>query len=121
MERKGIIIGFILIVIVIALGTLANYTNKQEHKNVLVTSLVTQQVIHGGGGDKDNNSVSTTYRYLVNTNIGTFYISPDGLYHSKCFGSLKENKTYDIVVRGYNAPIIGMYPHIIEAYENTRP
>jgi len=120
MERKGIIIGFILIVIVIALGTLANYTNRKEHKNVLITSLVTQQEIHGEG-DKDKSSISTTYRYLVNTNIGTFYISPDGLYHSKCFGSLKENKTYDIVVRGYSAPIIGMYPHIIEAYENTRP
>lgn len=118
MEIKRIIIGFILIVIVIASGTIANYTNKKEHKNVLVTSLVTQQEIHGGG-DKDNSNVSTTYRYLVNTNIGTFYISPDGLYHSKCFGNLKENKTYNIVVRGYNVPIVGVYPYIIEAHENT--
>lgn len=115
--KKITIIGIILVFGLICLGVGANYSHTEETE-ILVRSLVTQQEIHSSG-DKDNNSVSTTYKYLVNTDKGTYCITPEGLYASKCFRSLVENKTYTIITRGYSFPLAGMYPYIIEAYENT--
>ena len=116
--KKITIAGIILIFGLICLGVGANYTHTEETE-ILVRSLVTQQEIHGSG-DKDNNTISTTYKYLVNTDKGTYCITPSGLYHSNCFGNLEENKTYQIKTRGYSFPLVGMYPYIIEAHEYTR-
>ena len=115
--KKITIIGIILIFGLICLGVFANYTHT-EKTEVLIRSLVTQQEIHGSG-DKDNNTITTTYKYLVNTDKGTYCITPKGLYHSNCFGFLEENKSYTITTRGYSFPLAGMYPYIISAYENT--
>lgn len=115
--KKITVIGIILTFLLICLSVIANYSHTEKIE-ILVKSLVTQQEIHGSG-DKDNNTISTTYKYLVNTNKGTYCITPEGLYSSKCFGSLEENKTYVIITRGYSFPLVGMYPYIIEAYENT--
>ena len=114
--KKITIAGIILIFGLICLGVGANYTHTEETE-VLVRSLITQQEIRGSG-DKDN-TISTTYKYLGNTDKGTYRITPEGLYASECFGSLEENKTYTIITRGYSFPLAGMYPYIIDAHENT--
>jgi hypothetical protein len=117
--KKITIIGIILVFGLICLGVGANYTHTEETE-VLIRSLVTQQEIHGSGDKDGNTTISTTYKYLVNTDKGTYCITPEGLYHSNCFGSLEENKSYTITTRGYSFPLVGMYPYIISAYENTR-
>ena len=117
-EMKKITLGGIILIFgLICLGVIANY-NHVEKTETLVISIEKQQHIHSSG-DRDNNSVSTTYKYLVNTDKGTYYITPEGLYWSSCFGNLKENKNYSIITRGYSFPLAGMYPYIIEAHENT--
>ena len=107
------IIGILLIFGLIFIGVLANYKHT-ERKEVLVKSLVTQQEIRGNDG-----TVLTVYKYLINTDKGTYRITSEGIYSSNCFGSLEENKTYMITTRGYSFTLIGMYSYIIDAYEIT--
>ena len=107
--KKLAIIGFLLVVVLVVFGVCVNYQH-QEVFDVHIHSLVTQQEINGSGS---NQNIETTYKYLVNTNKGVFYITPSGLYSSDCFGMLKEDRNYTITTRGYSAPIISMYPYII--------
>ena len=114
---KGITItGIIVVFILVVFGVIINYLHIKK-TNILVNSITVQQEV-SGNGNNDNNIISTTYKYLVNTDKGTYSITPKGLYHSSYFGTLEENKNYSITTRGYSIPLIGMYPYIIEAYEN---
>lgn len=101
-----------LIILLIVLAGVSIAINYQQTDKVVATvnSLTTQQNISGSDG-----SISTSYSYLVNTDKGVFEISPNGLYSSTLFGSLKEGNTYEFYTRGFSCPLLGIYPHIIKA------
>jgi hypothetical protein len=101
-----------LIILLVVLAGVSIVINYQQADKIIATvnSLSVQQSINGSDG-----SISTSYSYLVNTDKGVFEISPDGIYSSVSFGSLKEGNTYELYTRGFSYPLLGIYPHIIKA------
>ena len=101
-----------IIILLTVLTVIFVAINYQQTDKVVATvnSLSIQQNINGSDG-----SISTSYLYLVNTDKGVFEISPNGLYSSTLFGSLKEGNTYEFYTRGFSCPLLGIYPHIMKA------
>lgn len=106
--------GFLTLIFVLVVGfiTYQQYI-KEGNVTATVLSVTTQQHVSGGG----DSGVSTSYVYLIGTDKGVYEITPDGIFSSTAFGTLKEGKTYRFRTRGYSFPLIGMYPYIITAKE----
>ena len=85
------------------------YNKLETIENVKVIS--TSTVMHVDG---DKNSTYTSYTYYVNTDKGVFEISPDGIFASKVFGTLKDDSIYTITTRGFNFPPLSLHPYIID-------
>ena len=113
-DKKYILWLIGIFVILLFLGGYVQYT-KEDSYTVTVKSITIQQNV---SGNKD--VVTTTYHYLVSTDKGMFEIEPAGIMASPQFGTLKEGKTYHINTRGYTVPVLGLYPYIIEAEEQSR-
>lgn len=108
-KTKMTIIGIIFAAILF--GCAWGYYTHETHEIVKVYSVTTQQNQYGSNG-----SFTTDYDYYVSTDKGVFEISPDGILHSHAFGTIKEGETYEIYCRGYKIAILGIYPHIIDAF-----
>ena len=109
--RKFLLFGSMFIVVAIIVGgESAEYNKLNTIKNVKVIS--TSTVMHVEGDAHDTYS---QYTYYVNTDKGVFEISPDGLFASKVFGTLKDDGVYTFTTRGFNFPQWGFHPHIIDA------
>ena len=98
---------------VIVFGCYAQYTH-EETVTATVYSITTQQNVMGG-----SDGFYTTYTYLVGTDKGTLAIQPSSIMASTVFGRLKEGCSYRLRTRGFSLPLIGMYPYIIDAKEET--
>ena len=114
-RRRRIRQFFTFVIVTIIVGALlyipfASYNKLEVIENVKVIS--TSSVLNING-DKDNTY--TSYTYYVNTDKGVFEISPDGLFASKVFGTLKNDSIYTITTRGFNFPSLGFHLHIIDA------
>lgn len=103
----------IILLVLAALSLAAQYT-KEDDVTATVHSVTVQQNVSGGA----EGSVTTTYSYIVSTDLGTMQIKPDGIFASHVFGRLKEGKTYRLHTRGFSAPVLGVYPYIIDAKES---
>lgn len=86
------------------------YNKLETVENVKVFSTSTVMSVDG---NKDNTY--TSYTYYVNTDKGVYEISPDGLYASKVFGTLKVDSVYTVTTRGFNFPQLSLHPYIIDA------
>ena len=102
-------LGAIAVIVIIAVvgHTWYNETNSFDAK---VYSVNVQQHIHG-----NEEGFSTSYSYIVGTSRGMYSISPDGIFATSDFGTLEKDSTYHFFTRGYNIPLIGVYPYIIKA------
>jgi hypothetical protein len=100
-----------MVFVLMMIGVVVEYSHENDI-TAKVISINIQQHTHG-----DKEGFSTSYNYLVATDKGTLEISPDGLFASRQFGTLKEGKTYIFHLRGYSITLIGLYPFIIEAKE----
>ena len=103
------------VIITIIVGALlyipfASYNKLEVIENVRVIS--TSSVLNING-DKDNTYSS--YTYYVNTDKGVFEISPDGIFASKVFGTLKDDSIYTFTTRGFNFPPLSLHPYVIDA------
>lgn len=90
--------------------TYEGYNKVEVIENAKVFSTSTVMNVNG-----DENSTYTSYIYYVNTDKGVFEISPNGIYATKVFGTLKNDSIYTITTRGFNFPQWGFHPHIIDA------
>ena len=99
----------VIAVTILIFGAVANYKTTKSF-DAKVYSVNVQQKTHG-----DKDGFSTSYSYIVGTSRGTFSISPDGIFASKCFGTLEKDSTYHFFTRGISIPLIGVYPNIINA------
>lgn len=112
--KKGFRVTAIIALICVALiGFCAQYSHK-ETRSVTIQHITEQQHVSGSNGE-NGGGVSTYYNYIVSTDIGVYEIRPDGIFASRCFGTIKEGKRYQITTRGFSFPLLGMYPYIIEA------
>lgn len=109
-HTKMVVIGVILFLLLLV--SLCAYYSHETNEVVKVYSVTTQQNQYGSDGN-----ITTEYDYLVSTDKGVFEISPDGILHSHSFGTIKEGEIYEINCRGYRIDILGIYPHIIYAYQ----
>ena len=105
-----LVIAAILIISPFIYVTYEGYNKVEVIENVKVFS--TSTVMHINGDVHDTYS---QYTYYVNTDKGVFEISPDGIYATKVFGTLKNDSVYTITTRGFNFPQWGFHPHIIDA------
>lgn len=106
-----LIIIAILIISPFIYVTYEGYNKVEVIENVKVVSTFYRQDISSDG----EGSTTTSFIYYVNTNKGVFEISPDGIYATKVFGTLKNDSVYTITTRGFNFPQWGFHPHIIDA------
>ena len=114
-RRRRIRQFFTFVIITIIVGALlyipfASYNKLEVIENVRVIS--TSSVLNING-DKDNTY--TSYTYYVNTDKGVFEISPDGIFASKVFGTLKDDSIYTFTTRGFNFPSLSLHPYVIDA------
>lgn len=105
-----LIIAAILIISPFIYVTYEGYNKVEVIENVKVFS--TSTVMHI---ERDVHDTYSQYTYYVNTDKGVFEISPDGIYATKVFGTLKNDSIYTITTRGFNFPQWGFHPHIIDA------
>ena len=105
-----LVIAAILIISPFIYITYEGYNKVEVIENVKVFS--TSTVMHIDGDVHDTYS---RYTYYVNTDKGVFEISPDGIYATKVFGTLKNDSVYTITTRGFNFPQWGLHPYIIDA------
>ena len=112
-KRQGCMFAFIGIFAVVVGVCVATEYNHEESVTATVKSINTRLDINT---DKDGLSNSTT-TYLVGTDQGVYKIQPDGLMASPAFGLLETGKTYNMKVRGFRYPSLGIFPYIIEAEE----
>lgn len=110
--RKTKIYALVVVLAIFVIGFAVKYYTHETTEVVKVYSVTTQQNQYGSNG-----SFTTDYDYYVSTDKGVFEISPDGILHSNVFGTIKEGETYQIECRGYKIAIFGIYPHIINAYQ----
>lgn len=106
---------FTFVIITIIVGAIfyipfTSYNKLEVIENVKVFSTSTVMQVDG-----DKNSTYTSYTYYVNTDKGVFEISPDGIFASKVFGTLKDDSIYTFTTRGFNFPPLGFHPYIIDA------
>lgn len=112
--RKGLIIfGVVALIVLIAMSTVVQYNHSGVYE-ATVYRVTEQQHVSGSSGE-NGSDVSTSYRYMVSTDVGVFEIRPDGLFAANCFGSLEEGGRYRFTTRGFSVPLMGMYPYIITA------
>ena len=115
-RRKRTIRQFLTCLIIVVIigsflyGPFISYNKLETVENVRVISTSSAMNVNG---DKDNTY--TSYTYYVNTDKGVFEISPDGIFASKVFGTLKNDSVYTITTRGLNFPQLGLHPYIIDA------
>lgn len=102
----------IAVIAILFIALAVKYYTHETTEVVKVYSITSQQNQYGSNG-----TITTDYDYYVSTDKGVFEISPDGILHSNVFGSIKEGETYEIQCRGYKIAILGIYPHIINAYQ----
>ncbi len=105
------LIAMAMVFVLMMIGVVVEYGHEDDITAKVIT-INTQQHTHG-----DKEGFNTSYKYLVATDKGTLEISPDGLFASRQFGTLKEGETYCFHLHGYSVPLIGLYPFIIEAKE----
>ena len=102
----------ILLLCILVFGGFIAQNTKTGKAEFTVESITVQQNTSGTDGN-----VTTEYVYYVNTDNGTYNITPSGIMASKVFGKLKEGKRYKATTRGYSMPLVGEYPYIITAEE----
>lgn len=105
-----LIIIAILIISPFVYITYEGYNKVEVIENVKVFSISTVMHIEG-----DVHDTYSQYTYYVNTDKGVFEISPNGIYATKVFGTLKNDSVYTITTRGFNFPQLDFHPHIIDA------
>lgn len=107
----------VVFVIVIALmiclsAYLKNYSNPQKDTHTILRVDKVESV------QGNSDGFTTDVHYMVSTDKGAYKIKTNGLNAClECTG-LKEGKTYILITRGMNIPLIGWYPNII-GYENN--
>lgn len=114
-RRRKIRQFFTFIIAAVIIGAIfyipyVEYNKLETIENVKVISTSTVMNVNG-----DEKSTYTSYTYYVNTNKGVFEISPDGIFASKVFGTLKDDSIYTFTTRGFNFPQLGLHPYIIDA------
>jgi hypothetical protein len=99
----------IVIAAVIAAVLIGFYAT--ERTNIVTVRDVTTQQHQQGNAEY----FSTSYNYIVSTDIGLYEIKPSGSFASPSFGTIKTGKKYRITSRGFTVAFFGVYPYIIEA------
>ncbi len=110
---KKILIIIFAVIFIIA-GVFANFGDKKEQQHKILSVDKIESV------EGNSDGFSTRVYYQVSTDKGAFHIRTSGLNAAPQCTGIKKDSTYVLITRGISAPIIGIYPCIIEIKEEKK-